>query len=101
MNLKKRNYFTPKKEGIFLMSMFLSSTFSFQTSSDLVLVNFCYNAAVRGFLKTFRKFAGKRLLWKRFLAKFKLFKMDLGKRVFLSVFQTPFCGSFQTFKRNA
>ena len=66
MNLKKRNYFTPKKEGIFLMSMFLSSTFSFQTRSDLVLVNFCYNAAVRGFLKTFRKFAGNRLLWKRF-----------------------------------
>ena len=70
------------------MSSFLSSYFSFQTRADLVLVKFCYNAAVRRFLKTFRKFAGKRLLWKPILGKFKLLKMDLGNDVFLSVFQT-------------
>ena len=61
MNLKKRKHFTPKKEDSFLMSFFLSSCFFFQTSADLVLVKFYYNAAVRRFLRTFRKFAGKRL----------------------------------------
>ena len=81
------------------MSLFLSSCFSFQTRTDLV--KFYYNPAVWRFLKTFRKMAGKRLWWKIFLAKFKLFKMDSGKGVFLSVFQTPFCGCFQTFNRNA
>ena len=73
MNLKKRKHFTPKKEDNFLMSLFLSY---------LVLVKFYYNVTVRRFLKTFRK----RLCWKPFLGKFKLFKMDLGKGVFLSVF---------------
>ena len=101
MNLKKRKHFTPKKEGSFLMSLFLSSCFSFQTRTELDLVKFYYNAAVRRFLKTFRKFAGKRLWWKPFLGKFKLFKMDSGKGVFLSVFRTPFCGCFQISNRNA
>ena len=35
-------------------------SFSFQARKHLALVQF-YNAAVRRFLKTFRKFAGKRL----------------------------------------
>ena len=55
MDLKKRKHFTPKKEDSFVMSLFLSSCFSFPTVTDLVLV------AVRRFLKTFTKFAGKRL----------------------------------------
>ena len=58
MDLKKRKYFTPKKKGRFLRSLF--RFFSFQTRKDLPLVKF-YNAAVRKFLKTFTKFAGKRL----------------------------------------
>ena len=56
MNLKKGKHFIPKKENNFLMSCF-----SFQTRKGLVLVKFWYNAAVRRFLKTFRKYAGKRL----------------------------------------
>ena len=44
MNLKKRKQFTPEKEDSFLMSLSLSSCFSFQTWTDLVLVKFCYNA---------------------------------------------------------
>ena len=35
MNLKKRKHFTPKKEDSFLMSLLLSSCFSFQTRTDL------------------------------------------------------------------
>ena len=35
------------------------------------------------------------------LGKFKLFKIDLGKDVFLSVFRTPFYGCFQTLNSNA
>ena len=58
MNLKKSKYFTPKKEDSFLMNLFLSSRFSFQTRTDFVLVKFYYNAAVRHFLKTFKEFAG-------------------------------------------
>ena len=65
MNLKKKKHLTPKKEDSFLMSLFLSSCFSFQTRTDLVLFKFYYNAAARRFLKTFRKFAGKRL-WNQF-----------------------------------
>ena len=80
-----------KKEGSFLMSLFLSYCFSYQTRKDLVLVKFYYNAAVRRFLKTFRKFAGKRLWMRPFLG--KLF-------VFLSVFRTPFYGCFQKLSRN-
>ena len=83
------------------MSFFLSSCFSSQTRTDLVLVKLHDNAAVRRFLKTFRKIAGKPLWWTPFLAKFKLFKTDPGKGVFLSVFQTPFYGCFQAFNRNA
>ena len=79
--------------------MFLSSCFSFQTRTDLVLVKFYYNVAVRHFVETFRKFVGKRLWWKRFLRKFKLFKMDSGKGVFLSVSRTPFYGCLQTLNR--
>ena len=79
MNLKKGKNFTPKKENSFLMSCF-----SFQTRKDLVLVKFYYNATVRRFLKSFRKFTGKRLRWKPFLGKFKLFKMDSGKGFFIS-----------------
>ena len=101
MNLKKRKHFTPKKKDSFLMSLFLSSCFSFQTRADLVLVKFFYNAAVWRFLKTFRKFARKRLWWKPFLENFKLFKVDSGKGVFLSVFRTPFYGCYQTLNRNA
>ena len=92
---KERKHFTPKKKS-FLMSLFLSSCFSSQTRIDLVLVKFYCNAAVWRFLKTFRKFAGKRLWWKRYLGKFKLFKMDSGKGVCLSVFWKPFSGYFQT-----
>ena len=73
---------------------------SFQTRKDLVLVKFYYIAVVRRFLKTFRKFAGKRLRWKPFLGKFKLFKMDSGKDFFLSVFRTPFYGCFSTLNGN-
>ena len=79
MNLKKGKNFTPKKENSFLMSCF-----SFQTRKDLVLVKFYYNATVRPFLKSFRKFAGERLRWNPFLGKFKLFKMDSGKGFFIS-----------------
>ena len=100
-NFHKKMHFTPKKKDSFLMSLFLSSCFSFQTRADLVLVKFYFNAAVQSFLKTFRKLAGKRLWWKRFLGKFKLFKMDSCKSVFLSVFRIPFYGCFQTFNGNA
>ena len=44
-------------EDRFLMSLFLS-LFLFQTRKDLALVKF-YDAAVRRFLKTYRKFAAK------------------------------------------
>ena len=54
MNLKKRKHFTPKKEDSFLMSLFLSSCFFFQTSKDLVLVKFYDNAVVQRFLKNFQ-----------------------------------------------
>ena len=94
-------HFTPKKEDSFLISLFLFSCFSFQTRAELVPIKFYYNAVVRRFLKTFRKFAEKRLWWKPFLRKFKLFKMDSVKGVFLSVFRTPFYGCFQTLNRNA
>ena len=99
-NLKKRKYFTSNKGSSFLMSLFLSFCFYFQTSTDLVLVKFYYNADIRRFLKRFRKPAWKRLWWKPFLAKFKLFKIDSGKGVFLSVFRSPLYGCFQTFNRN-
>ena len=46
MKLKKRKHFTPKKGDSFLMSLFSSSFFSFQTRADLVLVKFYYNVAV-------------------------------------------------------
>ena len=101
VNLKKRMLFTPKKEDSFLMSLFIPSYFSFQPRKDLVLVKFYYNAVFRRFLKTFRKFAGKRLWWKPFLGKFKLFKMDSGKGVFLSVFRIRFYGCFEILNRNA
>ena len=100
MNLKKRKHFNPKKEESFLMSLFLSSCFSIQIWTNLVLVRFYYNAAVRRVLKTFRKFAGKRLWWKPFLGKFKLFKIGSGEGVFRWVFRTPFYGCFQTLNRN-
>ena len=100
MNLKKRKHVTTKKEDSLLMSLFLPYCFSYQTRKDLVLVKFYYNAAVLRFLKTFRKFGGKRLWWRIFLGKFKLFKMVSGKGVFLSVFRTPFYGCFQTLNRN-
>ena len=59
-----------------------------------------YNAAVRHFLKTFKKFAGTCLWWKPFLGKFNLFKMDSGKGFFLSVFRTPFYICFRTLNRS-
>ena len=101
MNLKKRKNFTRKKEDSFVMSFFISSCFFFQTRTDLVLVKFFYNATIRRFLKTFTKFAGKRLWWKPFLESFMLFKVDSGKDVFLSVFWTSFYGCFQTLNRNS
>ena len=61
MNLKKRKHFTPKKEDSFLMSLFLFTCFSLKIRRNLVLIKFFYNAAVRRFLKTFRKFEGKGL----------------------------------------
>ena len=85
MNLKKRKHFTPKKED----------SFSLKIRRDLVLVKFFYNAAVRRFLKTFRKFAGKRLWWKPFSEK------DSGKGVFLSVLWTSFYRCYQTLNKNA
>ena len=88
--LKKRKHFTPKKKDSFQMSLFLSSRFSFQTRTDLVLVKIFFNAAVQRFLNVFRKFAGKRLWWKPFLGKFKLFKMDSGKGNALSIFTNIF-----------
>ena len=100
MNLKKRKYFTPNREDSFPMSFFLSSCFFFQTRIDLILVKFFYYGAVRRFLKTFRKFAGKRHWWKPFLGKFKLLKADSGKGAFLSVFRAPFYACFQTLNRN-
>ena len=75
--------------------------FSFQTRYDLFLVKFYYNAAVWRFLKTFGKFAGKRLWWRPFLVKFQLFKMDSATGVFLSVFSVPFYRYFQTVNRTA
>ena len=59
MDLKKRKHFASRKED--KLSLFLSYCLSFKTKKYLVLVNFYYNAAGRRFLKTFRKFAGKRL----------------------------------------
>ena len=100
MNLKKRKYFTPNREDSFPMSFFLSSCFFFQTRIDLILVKFFYYGAVRRFLKTFRKFAGKRHWWKPFLGKFKLLKVDSGKGVFLSVFRAPFYACYQTLNGN-
>ena len=44
MKLKKRKQVTPEKEDSFLMTLSLSSCFSFQTWADLVLVKLCYNA---------------------------------------------------------
>ena len=76
------------------MSLFLSSCFSFQTRTDLV--KFYYNAAVRRFFKLLEKLQGNDCD-----EKLELFKIDSGKVVFLSVFQTPFCGCFQIFNRNA
>ena len=73
MNLKKKKRFTPKNEDSFLMSLFLSSCFSFQTRTDLVLVkfffsfqtradlvlvNFIYNAAVQRLLKILENLKG-------------------------------------------
>ena len=100
MNLKKRKYFTPNREDSFPMNFFLSSCFFFQTRIDLILVKFFYYGAVRRFLKTFRKFAGKRHWWKPFLGKFKLLKVDSGKGVFLSVFRAPFYACYQTLNGN-
>ena len=99
MNLKKRKHCTSKKEGSFLMSLFFSYFFSYQTRKDLVLVKFYYSAAVRRFLKTFRKFARERLWWRPFSGKFNLFKMGSGKGVFLSVFRTSLYGCFQALNR--
>ena len=76
------------------MSLFSSTCLSFQIRTDLLLVKFFYNAAVRSFLKTFRKFAGKQLWCKPFSGK------DSGKGVFLSVFRTSFYGCFQALNRN-
>ena len=101
MNLKKRKHFTLKIGDSFLMSLFVPSCFSFQTRTDLVLVKFYYNAVVQRFLKIFRKFARKRLCCKPFLGRFKPFKMDSFKGVFLSVFRTSFYGCFQILNRNA
>ena len=89
MDLKKRKRFPPKKEGnlslffsycfsiqrkTYSLSLFLSYFFSFETKKDLVLVKFYYNAAGQRFLKTFRKFAEKRLQRRPFLLKFQFLK---------------------------
>ena len=83
------------------MSLFLSYCFFFQTKKDLVLVKFYCNAAGWHSLKTFRKFAVKRLWWKPFLIKFSIFKMDSATAVFLSVFRTLFYSFSQTLNKNA
>ena len=54
----KKKHFTPNKESSFLMSLFLSFCFSFQTRTDLVLLQFYYNAEVRRFLKTLENLLG-------------------------------------------
>ena len=98
---KEKETFYSEKRRQFpdeFVSFFL---FSFQTRTDLVLVKFYYNAVVQRFLKIFRKFARKRLCCKPFLGKFKPFKMDSFKGVFLSVFRTSFYGCFQILNRNA
>ena len=89
MDLKKRKRFPPKKEGnlslffsycfsiqrkTYSLSLFLSYFFSFETKKDLVLVKFYYNAAGQRFLKSFRKFAEKRLQRRPFLLKFQFLK---------------------------
>ena len=89
MDLKKRKRFPSKKEGnlslffsycfsfqrkTYSLSLFLSYFFSFETKKDLVLVKFYYNAAGQRFLKTFRKFAEKRLQRRPFLLKFQFLK---------------------------
>ena len=48
MDLKRKKYFTPKKEDNFLFLLFFF--FSFQSRKDLAQVKF-YNAAVRFFLE--------------------------------------------------
>ena len=58
MNLKKRKLLTLKKDDSFMISLFLSSCFSFQIRTDFVLVKFYYNAAVRLFLKTLENLNG-------------------------------------------
>ena len=60
MNLKKKIILLGKRKTV------SSRVFFFQTRTDLVLVMFYYNAAVRRFPKTFRKFPGKRLWWNHF-----------------------------------
>ena len=99
MDLKKRKNFTSKKEDSFRMSLFL---FLFllsnlkRFSSSYVLQ--CSSAT---FLKTFRKIGEKHLLWRPLIVKFKFCKMDSATGVFLSLFQTPFYGCFETLNRSA
>ena len=86
MDLKKRNHFTMTKEESFLISLLLSYCFYFKTKNkNLVLIKFCYNAADRRFLKTFRKFARGRSMMETIL-KFPFFKMNSATSLFLSVF---------------
>ena len=66
---KKGSILFQERENIFCFFL----CFSFQTRKDLPLVKI-YNATIRHFLKTFRKFTVKRLWWRLFLGKFQFFK---------------------------
>ena len=51
--------------------------------------------------ENFQKICRETTAVETFLGRFKLFKMDSGKGVFLSVFRTPFYGCFQSLNVNA
>ena len=53
------------------------------------------------FWKVLENLQGNNCDGNRFLGKFKLFKMDSGKVLFLSVFRSPFYGCLQTLNRSA
>ena len=52
-------------------------------------------------LENFQKICRETTAMETILGRFKLFKMDSGKGVFLSVFRTPFYGCFQSLNVNA
>ena len=67
---------------------------------SLFLALFLY-AVVGKFLKTFRKFTGKRLWCRTFLGKFQFFKMDLAMASFYQFSKYKFYGCIQTLNKYA